>query len=324
MRTVDYCETVRGKSTEELKSYARMLAESNPVAAVVALGDMGTSPATTIVTMALEELGIPSVYITAPPGHGLMRAVAFYRAEHLCLCPLDIYQGSTAEDVAREVDGLMPRIFESLTLPEDGIETRASLDFGLDASGPSEDGLLPLDAVASGAGIDCSEPACYVEEITEYFQSLHLGDGLPIVPPTRGRYECMLGYCPWDPQTVLATEIGPTGKDITVKDVAIAAVMAGCRPVHMPILVTAFRALADSRYNFLQSVTTSHPGGDLVLVSGPLAGELGIHGGQGCIGPGFASNATIGRAVNLVMINVCRAVPGYANLACLSSQAEFT
>jgi hypothetical protein len=71
-------------------------------------------------------------------------------------------------------------------------------------------------------------------------------------------------------------------------------------------------------------VTTSHPGGNLVLVSGPLAREIGIHGGPGCLGPGFRANATIGRAVNLVVLNNCRSVPDVCDLACVSSQAEYT
>jgi hypothetical protein len=77
---LDFRETVRGKTNQELKEYAAMLANNKPVAAVLALGDVGVSPATTIVTIALEELGVPSVYITAPPGTDLARAVAFYRA----------------------------------------------------------------------------------------------------------------------------------------------------------------------------------------------------------------------------------------------------
>ena len=84
---LDYSETVRGKTNQELKDYATMLAESKPVAAVLALGDVGVSPATTIVTIALEELGVPSVYITAPPGTDLAKAVAFYRAH-----PHSLYQ----------------------------------------------------------------------------------------------------------------------------------------------------------------------------------------------------------------------------------------
>ena len=96
-------------------------------------------------------------------------------------------------------------------------------------------------------------------------------DGLPIIPPTPARLDKMLTYCPFDAEQVLAEEIRPSGKNITVRDVAMCAVMAGCKPQYMPVLVAAFKAMADSKYNFLQSVTTSHPGGNLVLVSGPLA-----------------------------------------------------
>lgn len=321
---VDFRETVRGKTTQELKDYAAKLAKTKPVTAIVALGDMGTSPATTIITIALEELGIPSVYITAPPGSELVKAVAFYRAGQLCLCPLDIYQGSTVEDIRREIDKQMPCILESLTLPPDKITKRAFLDFKLDTEAPAKNGLLELADKIKLNESGLSEPVVGIEEVTDLFNSLHISDGLPIVPPTRKRYERMLSYCPFEPNMVLAHEIGPTGKDITVKDIAVAAVMAGCKPEHVPILVTAFKAMASPKYNFLQSVTTSHPGGNLVLVSGPLAQELGVHGGQGCLGPGFAANATIGRAVNLVIINVCRSVPNYADLACISSQAELT
>ena len=321
---LDYSETVRGKTNQELKAYAAMLAESKPVAAVLALGDVGVSPATTIITIALEELGVPSVYITAPPGTDLAKAVAFYRAGQLCLCPIDIYQGSTIEDIHREIDGQMQCILESLTLPSDEIGERACLGFELDAEAPAKDGFLRFKGSLKLNTENISEPASGMEEVMDLFDSLHLGDGLPIVAPTQRRYERMLSFCPYEPGQVLATEIGPTGKDITIRDVAIAAVMAGCKPEYMSILVTAFKALANPKYNFLQSVTTSHPGGNLILVSGPLAQELGIHGGQGCLGPGFTANMTIGRAVNLAIINVCRAVPNYADLACLSSSAELS
>jgi hypothetical protein len=320
---IDVRETVRGMSTKDLKRFATKLAGKGPVASVVALGDMGTSPATTILTIGLEEQGIPSVYITSPPGHDLARAVAFYRAGQLCLCPLDIYQGSSVEDIQREVDGQMPRIIESLTGSTDRIWGLSFPDFHLDQEAPTRDGFLDLSSKISFDERALSEPGAYIEEVTEVFNSMHLGDGLPIVPPTRRRLKRMLDYCPFDPDMVLAHEIGPSEGNITVRDVAVAAVMAGCKPEYMPILVTAFKAMANPGYNFLQSVTTSHPGGDLILVSGPLAQELDIHGGQGCLGPGFPANATIGRAINLTVVNVCRSVPGHADLACISSQAEF-
>ena len=310
---VEIKETVRGKSSQELREYgADLVRRTRPKAAVVALGDMGTSPATTIVTIGIEEHGVPAIYITAPPGSDLVKAVAHYRAGRLCLCSVDIYQGSTADDVRAEVDKQTSWIVEALTLPGEQLLARATIDLALDAVPPAEDGFLDL-----GGRTD-------IEEINDYFTALHLTDGLPIVPPTRRRYERMLAYCPFDPALVLAEEIGPSGSDITVQDVAVAAVMAGCKPTAMPILVTAFKALANERYNFLQSVTTSHPGGNLVLVSGPLAKEAGLYGGQGCMGPGPWANAAVGRAVNLVLINRCRSVPGISDLACTSSQAEFT
>lgn len=321
---VDYRETVRGKDTAALERYAAMLAREKPDAAVVALGDMGTSPATCIVTIALEKLGIPSVYITAPPGGDLVEGVAVYRAGNLCLCKIDIYQASTPEEVRGQIDSKWDYIIDALTAPPERLSQAAHIDFKMDLVPPAADGLLPVTRTVDVEDDRLYEPGCYMEEIMDFLDREHIGDGLPVIPPTQSRLDKMLAFCPFDPATPLCREVGPTGKDITVRDVAVAAVMAGCKPQAMPILVTAFKALADPRYNLLQSVTTSHPGGNLVLVSGPIAQEVGISGKQGCLGPGYPANATIGRAVNLVILNVCRAVPGVCDLDCLASQAEFT
>jgi hypothetical protein len=321
---VNYRETVRGKDTNALEKYAAMLAEEKPMAAVVALGDMGTSPATCIVTIALEKLGIPSVYITAPPGGELVEGVAVYRAGNLCLCKIDIYQASTVEEVRREIDLKWDYIIDSLTAGPERLREVSSIDFKMDLILPAKDGLLPVSNKIEVQEGRLYEPGCYMEEIMDYFDREHIGDGLPVIPPTQSRLDKMFAYCPFDPGTVLCREVGPTGKDITVKDVAIASVMAGCKPQGMPVLVTAFKALAHPAYNLLQSVTTSHPGGNMVLVSGPIAQEIGLSGKQGCLGPGYPANATLGRAVNLVILDVCRAVPGICDLDCIASQAEFT
>ncbi len=321
---IDYLETVRGKDTAALEKYAAMLAKEKPAAAVVALGDMGTSPATCIVTMALEKLGIPSVYITAPPGGELVEGVAVYRAGNLCLCKIDIYQASTVEEVRHEIDLKWDYIIDSLTAGPERLREVARIDFKMDLVPPAQNGLLPVTEKIEASESRLYEPGCYMEEVMDYLDREHIGDGLPVIPPTQSRLDKMFAYCPFDPDMALWHEVGPTGKDVTVRDVAIAAVMAGCKPQAMPILVTAFKALADSKYNLLQSVTTSHPGGNMVLVSGPIAQQIGISGKQGCLGPGYPVNATIGRAVNLVILNVCRAVPGICDLDCLASQAEFT
>lgn len=309
---IDFKETVRGKTSQMLREYAQMMAKENPVAAVVALGDMGTTPASTIVAIELERLGIPTIYITASPGAELAEAVAFYRAGNLCLCPVDIYQGSTYDEVREQVNLAFEDIINCLTFSSEKLLDRAKIKFSLDNDNENNDGFLDL--------YDDGDH----EVIQEYFNEQRLSDGFPIVPPTVKRYEAMLTYCALCPKETIIADVGPTGQDITVRDIAVAAVMAGCKPEYMPILITAFKALGNKKYNFLQSVTTSHPGGNMILVSGPLAKELEIHGGPGCLGPGFPANATIGRAVNLVLINVCRSVPGVCDLDCLASQAEFT
>lgn len=319
---VEYTETVRGKDAAMLADYAAMLAEEKPVAAIVAFGDMGTSSSTTVVTIELEKLGIPTVYMTAPPGTGITEGVGLYRAGHLCLCSVDIMQSTTVEEVAEEVDKKWDYIIASLTSNGTELEKLAHIDAKMDLIPPAEDGFLPL--IIEAEEQDIKEPGAHLEEINDFFNQEHISDGLPIIPPTETRYRKMLEYCPFDPEMILCDPSGPSGKCVTVKDVAIAAIMAGCKPNAMPVLVAAFKALNHKEYNLNQSVTTSHPGGNLVLVSGPIAQEIGISGKQGCQGPGYPANATIGRAVNLVMMNVFRSVPGVCDLDCIASQAEFT
>lgn len=319
---VEYTETVRGKNAEKLDEYAAMLAKEKPVAAIVAFGDMGTSSSTTVLTIALEKLGIPAVYMTAPPGTAITEGVGVYRAGELCLCSVDIYQASTVEEIAAEIDKKWNYILGALTTNGEELKKLAHIDLKIDKTAPRKDRLLPF--MPDYDEEKSREPGAYLEEIMDYFNAERISDGLPVIPPTKRRYEQMLSYCPWDEAVKLVDPSGPSGKEITVRDVAIAAVMAGCKPHAMPVLIAAFQALNNPLYNFNQSVTTSHPGGNMCIVSGPIAQEIGISGKQGCQGPGWPENATIGRAINLVLMNVLRSVPGVCDLDCIASQAEFT
>ncbi len=318
---VEYTETVRGKDAAMLADYAAMLAKEKPVAAIVAFGDMGTSSSTTVLTMELEKIGVPAVYMTAPPGTAITEGVGVYRAGHLCLCSVDIMQSTTVEEVAAEVDKKWDYILASLTTNGEELEKLAHIDFKMDQIPPARDGYLPKVFELDDKD---TEPCAGLEEINDYFNELHISDGLPIIPPTKARYEKMMEYCPFEEDMILCDPSGPSGKCVTVKDAAVAAVMAGCKPNVMPVLVAAFKALNNKLYNLNQSVTTSHPGGNLVLVSGPIAQEIGLSGKQGCQGPGWPVNATLGRAVNLVIMNIFRSVPGVCDLDCIASQAEFT
>jgi hypothetical protein len=322
---VDFIETPRGKSNQDLLDYAAKLAAERPTAAIVAIGDIGVSPACTIITIALEKLGIPTLYITAPPGTAISKATAHYRSGQLCITSLEeLFPGNTDHEIETMINEQWSSMMDAFLLPPGEIEKRADLQFEIDTDVTGKDEPDDIGEKIQLSEVELKEPAPGIQQIIDVYNDLHISDGLPIIPPTRRRYDKMLTYCPFDPGTVLAEKIGPSGKDILVSDVAIASVMAGCKPHHMPILVTAFQAMADPNYNLLQAVTTSHPGGNLVLVSGPLAQEVGLYGGQGCLGPGFPENLTVGRAVNLACINVCRAVPGIADLANVSCQAELT
>src|SRR3954453_23419658 len=132
-------------------------------------------------------------------------------------------------------------------------------------------------------------------------------DGLPIVPPTPERVEAMLGGLDG------ATMIGyfpARGRGVTLEKAAINAVMAGCRPEYFPVVVAALEAMFDAAFN-LHTVLTSTGGAALcVIVSGPLARELGMNARHNALGPGNRANLTIGRALRLVAMNVLGSRPG--------------
>ncbi|MGI0119823.1 UGSC family (seleno)protein [Zooshikella sp. RANM57] len=306
---VRVCQSVRGTMTEDMRKLAASLALENYTAAIVALADMGTSVMTTILAIELEKVGIPTVLIASPPGNQLAEHVAHYRAGQLCICHLDIYQASTHKDIAQQVLRQKDFILQALSAPPDKLHRLAKLHPQMDTA------PLQCDKAILSDDIDV---------LMHAYETLSIGDGLPVVPPSQGRFKQMLRYCCEPLDTIVIPEAGPSGKNITLHDIVINTILAGCKPAYLPIIIAAFRAMAHSAFNFQQSMTSSYNGGNLVLVSGPIAQELGIHSGQGCLGPGFRANATIGRAINLTILNVCRAYPGKADLGCLGSPAEFT
>lgn len=311
----DYRETIRGKSDSDIKALAKKFRDFPVAGAIIGLADMGICPAMVALTIALEAAGIPTVCLTAGPGSKLAVAYAHYRAGALCLVPFDIYQATGAHAVTALADACVDRVQAMLTRNGGALAALARIDYAVDDEAVAADGLVPPADCADGEEFD---------RVYACFERLHIGDGLPCVPPTVSRYEAMRAYCPFDPSAVILWDIGPSGAAATVRDALVAALMAGCTPEFVPIVLAALRAIAKPQYGLSQAVTTSFAGGHFVLASGPLAAEAGMHGGQGCLGPGFRANATIGRAINLLLLNVCRAVPGHADLACLSSPAEYS
>ena len=134
-------------------------------------------------------------------------------------------------------------------------------------------------------------------------------DGLPVVPPTEERIGAMLAASGLEPDAQVAY-IENSQVAVSAEKVAINAVLAGCLPEYMPVVVAAVEALADPLYDYHGPATSTGGAAVLMIVNGPIARELDINCGDNLFGPGWRSNATIGRAVRLVMRNVMGTLPG--------------
>jgi hypothetical protein len=149
------------------------------------------------------------------------------------------------------------------------------------------------------------------------------GDGLPLIPPTPERVDAFV-RATGRPASDVVAALPPAWAEATVEKVAVNAVMAGCRPEHLPVVLAAIRAAAAEPFNLYAVQTTTHPCAVLVVVSGPIAAELGMNAGYGAFGPGNRANATIGRAVRLVLMNVGGARPGTLDRATQGTPAKYT
>jgi hypothetical protein len=145
--------------------------------------------------------------------------------------------------------------------------------------------------------------------VQEFFYERGWTDGLPVVPPIPERVAEFLEVAGREPDETIAV-IPTRHRRITSEKVAINAVMAGCRPEYLPLVLAILEAMAEPEFNFHGSITSTGGSAQFVVVNGPIRHRLGLNSGVNLFGPGNRANATIGRAVRLVLINVCGAVPG--------------
>src|SRR5439155_14700699 len=139
-----------------------------------------------------------------------------------------------------------------------------------------------------------------LEAVNDWFCREKLSDGLPIVPPTAERVERMLDGTNRDPQEVIGS-IPPKWAPATVEKIAINAVMAGCLPEYLPVVIAAVEAMCEPRFNLYGVQATSGYVGPALLVSGAARKQLDINCDAGVLGPGYGANATIGRAIRLIL-----------------------
>ena len=160
-------------------------------------------------------------------------------------------------------------------------------------------------------------------DLLEYCHEQGWTDGLPVVPPTTQRVEAMLSTVKKDAKEVLGV-FPPIGGQVTVEKVAINAVMAGCRPEYFPVVLTAVECLTQREGSLGSLVTTIHGDAALLVVNGPVVKDLNFNAGANTFGPGWRANASVGRAIALLIRNVAIGPPGQFDMATQTHPGKFT
>lgn len=234
-------------------------------------------------SIAAESAGIPSVSLVC---QGFERqSVATGRGHGFDDMRLGVLVGhvdaqSAEAMMANFIEVTMAQIIAGLTEAADGASTTAEAE-------PSA-----LEVATSGT----------IDEINEVFADRGWSDGSPFVPPTSARVQAFLDVTGHDPWRVLGIA-SSSGRDMTVWSVAVNAVMAGCRPEYLPVLLAAAEILADESYGAAHSGNTT--GADaLMILNGPCVEDLGFNAGQGALREGTRANTTVGRWLRLYLRNV--------------------
>ncbi|MGE0698001.1 MAG: hypothetical protein AB7O57_02800 [Hyphomicrobiaceae bacterium] len=148
-------------------------------------------------------------------------------------------------------------------------------------------------------------------------------DGLPVVPPAVERVDAMLARDGRPREAVVAGHPA-TGYELTLHAAAVNAVMAGCLPEHLAVVVAAFEAMNEPDFNFHGSTASTGGSAPLLLVSGPIADAIGMNADVNLFGPGNRANASIGRAVRLILRNVFRMMPGVSDKSTQGNPGKYS
>ena len=162
-----------------------------------------------------------------------------------------------------------------------------------------------------------------IDEFTELAYKNGWTDGLPVLPPTEKKVRAMLDYIKRDPQESLGV-ISPGEGVATIEKVAINAVMAGCKPEYLPVVLAAVEAVLDPAFTMHGVLATTMFVGPVVVVNGPIRRQIGMNAKGNALGQGNRANATIGRAVQLVIRNIGGGRPQEVDRATLGNPGKYT
>ena len=295
---------------------------------VVAIGDCGSCTSWTIEdALALENLGIPAVPLVSESFELLAKAIATAsgRAD-LPLVTVEHPVGSlTRDEAAERMQPAVDRLIDALT------HTPLATEPGSTPSWPTFEPPRPgsdrTETVLASQTVEQTQrrTASFISnvaEISDYYYDHGYTDGLPIIPPTVERVEQMVAGA----DRGASDELGPmppSNAMTTVADVAACAVMAGCQPEYFPVVLAMVEAVLMPDFNLLGVQATTHSVAPMVVVNGPVARELSINSEEGCFGPGWKANSTIGRTLRLVLMNIGGAYPGITDKATFGTPAKY-
>ena len=164
-----------------------------------------------------------------------------------------------------------------------------------------------------------------LEDAIEYCYQQGWTDGLPVIPPTEEKVLQFLEFAGRHPSDVIGVE-PVRGRVISAEKVAIGAVMAGCRPEYMPVITAAMECMVQPEYNLHGSSASTGGSAPLLVINGPIRQKLGFASGHNIFGPGpdRRANATVGRAIRLILINVLENHPGVLDRSTLGHPGKYS
>ncbi|MBN1829968.1 MAG: hypothetical protein JW884_12615, partial [Deltaproteobacteria bacterium] len=230
--------------------------------------------------------------------------------------------GQTEEAVIEKARTAFPEILHILTAPADVIE-REYRGKTMPAKGKIRHKSIFGFRPGSSAHERTVRAPESLEGTNRYFYASGWTDGLPIIPPTEERLNAMIAASGWDPGLSLGL-VAPMNGEATVEKIAVNAIMAGCGPDHLPVVIAATKAMIEERFNLYALQTTTHLCTVLVVANGPVAEDLGINCSYNAMGQGSLANAVIGRAVRFILMNIGGALPGILDRSTFGSPAKYT
>lgn len=295
--------TVRKLAPKDALSEDDLKALAACDAVIQCYGDCGTSTSMSVADgVRLEELGIPTATVCSSAFSHAARSQAAGRG----LSALPIVEiphpmhTAPGPVVLERADAIVANLAAALTLRPTA------------AAGPA------VEPLPEELALDASPDA-----LQEFFFEQGWTDGLPVVPPTHAAVRAMLATVNRD-ATETVGPIPPRMRMASLEKIAINAVMAGCRAEYFPVVLAALEASLDENCRLYGIQTATNNGTPFVIVNGPIARELGVNAAGNVFGQGWRANATIGRALQLILRNLGGDIPGDTDMSTQGQPGKFT